>query len=204
MNTITRLLTALAVIATVAAVGCNGTKPAEVKAPAEAKAPETPETPETPEVAKTPEKPEAPKEHPSSSPAADMPSSGHFGAAFAMTEAPQPLKAIMDKSGDFSGKTVKVSGKVQSVCKKKGCWLVLQTDEAIARDVRITFKDYGFFAPKDCAGKEAIVEGVFSRTLVKEATRKHLAEDGGKDPSKVEGDAEEYRLVATGLEIKGS
>ncbi|MEO1272693.1 MAG: DUF4920 domain-containing protein, partial [Myxococcota bacterium] len=142
--------------------------------------------------------------NPSSSPAKEMLSTGHFGAKFTTANAAVPLKDVFDKAGEFSGKTVKVEGKVQSVCKKKGCWLVLQTDEAIARDVRITFKDYGFFAPKDSAGKQAVVEGIFSRTLVKEADRKHLAEDGGKDPSTVKGDAEEYRLVATGLEIKGS
>ena len=138
---------------------------------------------------------------PSSQPAADMPDSGHFGAKFTMTDS-MPLKAVFDAGEKYVGKMVKVEGKVQSVCKKKGCWLVIETNEETSRKARITMKDYGFFAPKDCDGKAAVVEGSFSRKLVKEPMRKHLAEDGGKDPSKITGDVEEYTIVANGLEIK--
>lgn len=128
---------------------------------------------------------------------------GHFGAAFASEDAAKPLGDILKQAEANNGKLVKVSGKVQSVCKKKGCWLVMQTDADVPQTVRVTMKDYGFFAPKDCDGKTATIEGVLNRKVVKEAELKHLAEDQGQDPAKVTGDKEEFRLVANGIKITG-
>ncbi len=129
-------------------------------------------------------------------------SAGHHGAPFTL-DASAPLASVLDKSEENDGKTVRVSGKVASVCKKKGCWFVVETDEATPRTVRITMKDYGFFVPKDCDGKVAEVEGVLERKVIPEAERKHFLEDEGKDPSAVTGDAVEVRLVATGVHIAG-
>lgn len=128
---------------------------------------------------------------------------GHFGAPFASADDAKPLGDILKQAEAHDGKLVKVSGKVQAVCKKKGCWLVMQTDADVPQTVRVTMKDYGFFAPKDCDGKTATIEGVLSRTVVKEAELKHLAEDQGQDPAKVTGDKEEFRLLANGIAISG-
>ena len=147
-----------------------------------------------------------PGEHPDSMPkdvaALEAGKTGHYGAPFTVATS-EPLAAVLDKADTHVDKTVKVRGEVASVCKKKGCWFVIKTDEDKSRTVRITMKDYGFFVPKDCDGKVAEVEGVLTKKVVKEAVRKHLAEDGGEDPSKVVGDSEELQLVATGVGIQG-
>ena len=61
----------------------------------------------------------------------------------------------------MEGKTeiekIKVNGEVASVCKKKGCWMKMDMGEG--NNMRITFKDYGFFVPLDCDGKVATIEG---------------------------------------------
>lgn len=126
----------------------------------------------------------------------------HYGAPFTLTEG-VALASVLDKADELDGKTVRVKGDVAAVCKKKGCWFVIKTDEDKARTVRISMKDYGFFVPKDCDGKNAEVEGVIQKKVIKEEVRKHLAEDGGEDPSKVVGDAVEVQLVATGVAIEG-
>mgnify|MGYP000035329558 CR=1 FL=1 len=146
---------------------------------------------------------DAPKGAPASAPAnMEGREDGHFGAAFTVKEDPIALSAVIDKVDDHADKTIKVSGKVDKVCKKKGCWMVLKSDKADQDGVRITMKDYGFFVPKQCDGQDAIVEGTISKKVVKEAMRKHLAEDQGKDPSGIKGDTVEVTIVANGIEIK--
>ena len=40
---------------------------------------------------------------------------------------------------------------IDEVCQMKGCWMTLESDQK----VRVTFKDYGFFVPKDAGGTES-------------------------------------------------
>jgi hypothetical protein len=143
----------------------------------------------------------APEASPTSASAQPTESTGHFGAPFTSNENAKALSSIITAHKDHEGKTVKVSGTVSTVCKKKGCWMVLKSDKPEQQSVRITMKDYGFFAPKDCDGKKAVVEGVLGTKEVGEKMRKHLAEDQGKDPSTVTGSTVELRIVATGLTI---
>jgi hypothetical protein len=62
-------------------------------------------------------------------------------------------------------------------------------------------KDYGFFVPLDCDGKRAIVEGVFSVTILGEKMAKHYADDAGKDSSGVKGARMEMSLLANAIDI---
>jgi hypothetical protein len=77
--------------------------------------------------------------------------------------------------------------------------MVLKSGEA---SVRVTFKDYGFFVPKDSAGATAVLEGVFKVKTVPEATARHYAQEtpGGK-PDAIKGDQQELSLVASGVEL---
>jgi len=69
--------------------------------------------------------------------------------------------------------------------------------------VRVTFKDYGFFVPKDGAGHRAVVEGTLEEEEMSEAMVKHLAEDAGEDPNAVTGTRKVVKVVATGVWIDG-
>lgn len=83
---------------------------------------------------------------------------------------------------DISG--VKVKGKVNEVCQAKGCWMNL--DKGDGSGMRVTFKDYAFFVPKDCGGKTAIVLGhAYMDTTAVEDLR-HYAEDEGKSKEEIE------------------
>jgi hypothetical protein len=93
-------------------------------------------------------------------------------------------------------KPIRVSAKVEEVCQNKGCWMIL-TDGT--RDVRVTFKDYGFFVPKDIAGKTVIVEGIMSEKILPQERARHYAEDAGKSQAEIEkivGDQKELAMVA--------
>lgn len=128
---------------------------------------------------------------------------GKFGAA--LSAAPVvAVSAVMADAGKYDDKDVKVSGTVSAACQKKGCWMTIGTGEAGSQTVRVSFKDYGFFVPKDCLGKKAVVEGHFKVTTLSVAEAQHYAEDAVKEGApakKVTEPQKTYALVATGVEL---
>jgi len=127
--------------------------------------------------------------------------STQYGAKFELKEQ-VGIDALLAKPEAYADKTIRVRGKITSVCKKKGCWLILGQADVKDKFVRIRMKDYGFFVPLDCGGQTATVEGVFTRKLLEEKMVKHYAEDAGKDPNKVSGKREELSMLATGISIE--
>ncbi|GIV32843.1 MAG: hypothetical protein KatS3mg031_0378 [Chitinophagales bacterium] len=78
---------------------------------------------------------------------------------------------------------IKVEGKIVSVCKVKGCWMMV--DLGNGQQMRVTFKDYGFFVPKDSEGMTVIMDGIaYYRTTSVEMLR-HYAEDAGKSKQEI-------------------
>lgn len=94
----------------------------------------------------------------------------------------------------------KVEAKIGEVCQKKGCWMTLKTEEGV--NIRVTFKDYGFFVPKDAGGQKVIIEGVALKETVEEDVAKHYAEDEGVEYDESMRDA--ITFVAHGVLIKSS
>jgi Domain of unknown function (DUF4920) len=97
----------------------------------------------------------------------------------------------------------KLTGKIESVCQKKGCWM--QLDLGNGQKMRVKFKDYAFFVPKDAAGKQVIIEGVASKETIDVATQKHYAEDAKKSKeeiAKITQSKEELSFEAKGVIIK--
>ena len=73
---------------------------------------------------------------------------------------------------------IKLAAVATEVCQKKGCWMKVETAEG--ETMRIRFKDYGFFVPKDLAGKEVVFSGKAYKETVSVEDLKHYAEDGGE------------------------
>ena len=105
---------------------------------------------------------------------------------------------IAAKPTDFSGQNVRVAGKVKTVCRKKGCWMILSSNTTAAK-ARVTFKDYAFFVPLDSQDSQAVVEGFVEVKTLSEGERQHLADDAGKPVSEVP--AHEIRLMASGVSL---
>ncbi len=91
------------------------------------------------------------------------------------------LKAMM---GNDTTLLCKLSGKIDAVCQKKGCWMELKN--ADGSSIRVTFKDYGFFMPKDCAGKTAIVDGIAKVDVTTIDDLKEYAKDDGKKQDEID------------------
>ena len=77
----------------------------------------------------------------------------------------------------------KMSAKVISVCQAKGCWMTLNLEDG--NEVMVKFKDYGFFMPKDIAGKEVIINGKAFVNEVPVDELRHYAEDAGKTAEEI-------------------
>jgi hypothetical protein len=126
----------------------------------------------------------------------------NFGAK--LTErAATPLDQVLSNPDAFSGKEVLTSGVVRKACERKGCWMEVATSEAAdAPGCRVTFKDYGFFVPKNSAGYTTRLEGTVEvRSLEKEHVE-HYESEGARFTAKAaDGTAREVRIVATGVEM---
>ena len=97
----------------------------------------------------------------------------------------------------------KLATTIDEVCQKKGCWMMLDLGNGTA--MRVSFKDYGFFVPKDAAGKLAIVQGVAKMDTTDVATLKHYAEDANAPQEEIDAITEpeiNYSFVAQGVIIK--
>lgn len=106
------------------------------------------------------------------------------------------LQAIMQKSTFMK---LKVKGIVDDVCEKKGCWITMKLPNG--ETMRVTFKDYAFFVPKDIKGKEIVVDGEARMDSVSIEEQRHFAEDGGA--TKAEIDKITTAKTALAFEAKG-
>ncbi|MEM1137575.1 MAG: DUF4920 domain-containing protein [Bacteroidota bacterium] len=78
---------------------------------------------------------------------------------------------------------VVVTGTVSDVCKAKGCWMKLTRENG--EDMRVTFKDYALFMPKDIVGKEVAIHGIASQKEISIADLQHYAKDAGKSKEEI-------------------
>lgn len=103
-----------------------------------------------------------------------------FGKSITEDDALEAIDAIMQYEVMSVGDTIesKITAKVREVCQAKGCWMIL--DLADGKEVMVKFKDYGFFVPKDIAGKNVIISGLAFINDMSVEEQQHYAEDARK------------------------
>jgi len=112
---------------------------------------------------------------------------------------PVSLAAAIKQLGKQPTADVVVESTVDKVCVVKGCWLGL-TDAS--SDARVTFKDYAFFVPASLVGKRVVVEGKLEKVTMSLEDTKHYVKDAGGDPATVTQPRVEYRIVASGVQVR--
>ena len=108
------------------------------------------------------------------------------------------LKQIQNKDS----LNVKVFGTVEAVCQMKGCWMNIAPEAAGQSAMMVKFKDYGFFVPKDIAGRKVVLQGVAYREVTPVDELRHYAEDAGKSKEEIEAineSKEELKFMASGV-----
>ncbi len=113
---------------------------------------------------------------------------------------------LLSKINDADSVDAKVYGKVSGVCQTKGCWMNIVSDKDTTHtEMFVEFKDYGFFMPKDLAGKEVVILGKAYREITSVEDLRHYAEDEGKTPeeiAKITEPVKELKFMASGVMIK--
>jgi len=112
---------------------------------------------------------------------------------------------IESKLGKKEIMPMTVTGTVESVCKVKGCWMKIVTEEG--KSMRVTFKDYGFFVPKDITGRTVVFAGEAKRKTTPVADLQHYAKDAGKSQAEIQAinsPENEVVFVADGVILKSS
>lgn len=125
-----------------------------------------------------------------------------YGEALSSKQ-PASVEALMAKLQENDSVSLKVSAEILSTCKMKGCWMNVALPGG--DKMRVTFKDYAFFVPKEgMEGKTALMEGYAKRVITDVETLKHFAKDAGKSTDEIEAiklPKEEIIFKASGVVI---
>lgn len=95
----------------------------------------------------------------------------------------QPIASLPKLMAKSDSVQVKLVGKIDDVCQVKGCWM--DVPQANGKPMKVRFKDYAFFVPKDAKGKTTVLEGWAYRYTVPVDELKHYAEDAGKSKKEI-------------------
>jgi hypothetical protein len=101
----------------------------------------------------------------------------------------------------LQGKPVLISGTISDVCQNKGCWLVVTDGD---QKMRVTFKDYAFFVPKDAGGRKVLLEGIVKQKTISEGTARHYASEGKEEKKvgEIHGPQNEVTMEASAVTIE--
>lgn len=128
---------------------------------------------------------------------------GTYGDEIGVEEAISPIELMLEMDGKDS-MAVTLEAEINSCCKKKGCWM--NVDAGDGGEIKVTFRDYGFFVPKEgVEGMTAIMRGTAMWDTLSVEMLRHYAEDGGATPEEIQEITEpEYSLsfVADGVVIR--
>jgi len=106
----------------------------------------------------------------------------YFGDSITTSDAVPADQLVAKMQGKDSLK-IKLTGPIAEVCQKKGCWMNMNVGNN--QSMKIRFKDYAFFIPKDASGKTVFIEGVAFKDTTSVADLQHYAEDGGKTKEEI-------------------
>lgn len=113
------------------------------------------------------------------------------------------MMSIYDGLSTNDTLTTKFVGKVKEVCQAKGCWMKVELSNG--NEAMVRFKDYGFFVPRDIAGKNVVVDGLAFVEEMSVEDQKHYAKDAGaneEELSKITTPKKTYGFEASGVLIK--
>lgn len=97
-----------------------------------------------------------------------------------------------------------MNGRIENVCQKAGCWLVVADDDG--NYLRITMKDHAFGVPTDTEtgpGTRVDVEGTLIAKQLDARTLAHLESEAKGDEASLEKQfAPKYEIVASSVAVK--
>lgn len=126
------------------------------------------------------------------------------GAEFDYNTKAMNIQDLHKKMKSVSTLETTVSGEVEKVCLKKGCWMTIKNPDS-NEPMRVTFKDYAFFMPMDIHNKQVIFKGKAYQDTTSVDMLRHYAEDEGlpqAEINKITDPKIEVAFEATGVYIQ--
>lgn len=123
-------------------------------------------------------------------------------------KATTPISQLMASPDKYVDKTVTIEGLVTSVCKMRGCWMTIASDEKYQK-LRIKVRDGDMVFPLSAKGRKALATGKFTKVefSMKQTINyyKRNAEHEGKtfDAASVTKPYIYYQVVPVGVKILG-
>ena len=109
---------------------------------------------------------------------------------------------LLTKMTENDSMPAKVVGTVSAVCQAKGCWMDIAEASENGASMKVQFKDYGFFVPKDISGRQVVMDGYAYREVTSVEELRHYAEDEGlpkEEIEKITEPVEELKFLASGV-----
>ena len=125
----------------------------------------------------------------------------HFGEAIT-EEGAISYEDLLTQMAEIDSIPAKVVGAAGSVCQVKGCWMDMVSNSEGNPPMRVSFKDYGFFVPKDISGRTVVLDGYAYRSVTSVEDLRHYAEDEGlskEEIEKITEPQEEIKFLASGV-----
>lgn len=95
-----------------------------------------------------------------------------------------PTSELKSKLANQDSMQVKITGQIEEVCQKKGCWVTVKMPSG--EPMRVKFGEDDFFVPKDVSGKTGIFEGIAKKEIISVGEQRHYLEDAGKSKAEIE------------------
>jgi len=87
----------------------------------------------------------------------------HLGAPFTLREA-TPIAELSRHPETYFNRDVRIEGVIASVCRQEGCFVEVVPEDGDGEGILVNFPDSIRF-PVDCAGRRAVVEGMFYQKI---------------------------------------
>lgn len=107
----------------------------------------------------------------------------YYGQEFEVSDKAVKTSGTYDGIGAKDSLQTQMIGEITEVCQAKGCWMKVKLDAD--NEVFVRFKDYGFFVPKDAAGKTVVMNGAAFFEEMSVEDQKHFAEDEGASEDEI-------------------
>ena len=116
-----------------------------------------------------------------------------------------PIQSILNAPDKYLTSAVTIKGSVVAVCKKRGCWAEIATEQG--NIIRVKVKDGETIIPMSSRGKKAFVSGMLTPLVLSQQQAilylEHMAKDAGEsfDRNSVKSGLTVYQLLATAIQI---
>ena len=127
----------------------------------------------------------------------------HLGDKFTIDEVTS-IQELIEHPVKYHNKDVKIRGIITSVCNEEGCFIEVVSKDGIGEGIVVNFPGLKYTFPLDCAGLEAVVEGLFYQKIYPSARVVHWQHHSYRKGKKVPEFALIMRVAADAAKIGGS